>query len=246
MPFFLRAAPLPMSAPAPPAVAAVLLVEDDPACARRLARLLGQVHPGASVAHAGSLAQAGALWPARGFDLALVDLHLPDGSGLALLEAFSRARPPLEAVVVSAWGHTDTIVAAIQAGARGYLLKSAEDDELVRALACMRAGGAPIDPLVAARILALLASAPGHGASTAPPAPGAGSGAADGVLRVALSARELQVLHQVALGDTNREIAHTLGLSVHTVECHTRSIYRKLVVRTRTEAVVLAQAQGWL
>lgn len=225
------------------APANVLLVEDDPACARRLAAVLGRTHAQVQVFHALSLKAARALMAQHRFDWALVDVHLPDGSGLALLAELAQQQPGTECVVVSAWGHTDTVVSAIRTGARGYLLKSADDDHLAQALASLRDGGAPIDPLVAARILAVLAALPVPFKASmpvaSPTAPQGGEGPC-------ISAREMEILQYVARGDTNREIAQALGLSVLTVASHTRSIYRKLAVRSRTAAVVQAQAQGWL
>ena len=219
--------------------AAVLLVEDDHAAARRLERVLARTAWRHTTYHAQTLAQARALMVQNAFTLALVDMHLPDGSGLNLIDALAIEQPDAVTVVVSAWGDAETIVAAIRAGARGYLLKNANDDELVRALASMERGGAPMDPLVAARILAMIAATPAPGADPLSNAP-----SADGTLP--LSERERDVLMGVARGNSNREIAAALYLSVHTVECHTRNIYRKLHVSNRTAAVAQARVIGWL
>ncbi len=217
-----------------PSPRSVLIVEDDPSSAQRLARVLGKMYGFVPLRHASGLQEAYQATAAGSYGLALVDMQLPDGQGLAFLEVLAQTQPHTMAVVVSAWGHTDTIVAAIRAGARGYLLKSADDAELERSLACLGRGGAPIDPLVAARILAVMAE------TTAAP-----QAALEHPALHPLSAREREVLLLVAQGQTNREIAASLQLSAHTVEFHTRSIYRKLAVRSRTEAVAQMRLNGW-
>ena len=215
---------------------AILLVEDNAAAAARLFHLLARAYPRTPVQHAGTLDLGRGVLERTAIDLALVDIHLPDGSGLELLADIARLQPQATSVVISAWGHTDTIVSAIRLGARGYLLKNVDDEEIERGLASIQRGGAPIDPLVANRILAML-SADAHADAPAP-----GGDATDSQL----STRQLEVLRWVANGHTNREIAAALGLSAHTVECHTRSIYRKLAVHTRTQAVMMAKNKGWL
>lgn len=227
--------PTAVPATKPPAPRAVLLIEDDPAAAQRLAKVLAKVYGLVPLRHAASLQEARIAAASSPYDLVLVDMQLPDGQGVDYLAELAHTQPQAVAVVVSAWGHTDTIVAAIRAGARGYLLKSADDAELERALSTLARGGAPIDPLVAARILAVLADAqpPRLSPVLAHPA------------LTPLSVREREVLRLVAKGQTNREIADTLQLSTHTVEFHTRSIYRKLAVRSRTEAVAQMRTHGW-
>ena len=216
-----------------------LLVEDDAAAAARLLHLLARVYPRTEVQHAPELASARRILRCTVIDLALVDIHLPDGSGLELLYDIQSTQPQATSVVISAWGHTETIVAAIRSGARGYLLKNVGDEEIERGLSSIKHGGAPIDPLVANRILALLRSdqlrGDLHGTTPEP-----------GMTDRQLSPRQFEILKRVAHGNTNREIALALGLSAHTVECHTRSIYRKLAVHTRTEAAMVARNKGWL
>lgn len=212
----------------------ILLVEDNASAAARILHLLARVYPRTPAQHAGTLDLGRRVLKRTTIDLALVDIHLPDGSGLELLADIARLQPQATSVVISAWGHTDTIVSAIRLGARGYLLKNVDDEEIERGLASIQRGGAPIDPLVANRILAMLDT---HAHPEAPEGDTTDS---------QLSTRQLEVLRWVANGHTNREIAAALGLSAHTVECHTRNIYRKLAVRTRTQAVMMAKNKGWL
>lgn len=129
----------------------------------------------------------------------------------------------------------------MRAGAVGYLLKEREDIELSVALQAIRRGGAPIDPFIAHRILALLAESP---AKTPPRVESATD--APAVNDHALSERESEILQLVARGFSNREIAGLTTLSRFTIEGYTKSIYRKLAVNSRTAAVLEAKAMGRL
>ena len=228
---------------------AILIVEDDPLMCARLARVCAQVQPQGICQAADSLAQARTRLDAQAFDLVLLDIGLPDGSGLDLLPWLQQHAPHTDAVVISSLGDDATVLAAIRAGAVGYLLKNGSDVELALSLGSMQRGGAPIDPVIAQRILSVVATAPAPGDDETP-APGKvtvvniqpeTTGA-----KPALSARELDVLRLVAQGHTNREIAQGLGLSVHTIECHAKNIYRKLAVRSRAGAVYSARSHGLL
>ena len=217
--------------------APVLLVEDEPLVRRRLEGLLVQLgyHADALV-HAGSLAEARARIADEPVALVLVDLGLPDGSGIDLIAELRANDPALAILVISAWSTEDAILAALRAGATGYVLKERDDLEVMLSLRSVLRGGAPIDPFVARRIIAEMR-----------PAPAAASEVASGVPATeALSPRESQILRLVAEGLGNREIAEQLHLSRYTVECHVKHIYRKLAVSSRTRAIHTARAQGLL
>ena len=171
----------------------------------------------------------------------LLDVNLPDGSGLELLPWLQAHAPDTDVVVVSSLGDDATILQALRGGAIGYLLKNGSDAEIELSLASIQRGGAPIDPVIARRILALMAlpaTAPASASvATRPAAPPEAS---------QLSARETQVLQLVSQGHSNREIAEQLELSLNTVESHAKSIYRKLAVHSRGAAVHQARNAGWL
>lgn len=225
---------------------AILIVEDDPPTRARLARVCAQVDPQGVCQMADSLAQARNRLDTQGFDLVLLDIGLPDGSGLELLPWLQQHAPRTDAVVISSLGDDATVLAAIRAGAVGYLLKNGSDVELALSLGSMQRGGAPIDPVIARRILNLMASSPASSGETPQKVTVVNIRPETTAAQPALSERELDVLRLVAQGHTNREIAQGLGLSVHTIECHAKNIYRKLAVHSRAGAVYSARSHGLL
>lgn len=205
--------------------APVLVVEDNPLVRNRLQGLLQQLgYSSDALAMAGSLAEARAYLAgeAHTVSLVLVDLGLPDGSGVELIEELHAQAPNLPMLVVSAWSTQEMIWAALRAGAVGYVLKERDDMEMAMALRSVLRGGAPIDPFIARRIIEELPL-------QAPPAVQAADDPG-------LSAREHTILHLVVEGLSNREIAERLFLSRYTVESHIKNVYRKLSVSSRTQA----------
>ena len=139
-------------------------------------------------------------------------------------------------LVISAWSTEESILGALNAGATGYVLKERDDLEVSLSIRSVLRGGAPIDPFIARRILALLPVA----GPTQPEEP------SRPVEAGVLSARESEILELVSQGLTNREIAEQLVISRYTVECHIKRIYRKLAVSSRTRAVNEARQRGLL
>lgn len=224
-----------VNTPAPELIlpAPVLLVEDDLLIRRRLEGLLLQMgYLREALVFADSLAEARACLADQPVALALVDLGLPDGNGIELIAEMHAADPALAILVISAWSTEDAILAALRAGATGYVLKERDDFEVLMALRSVLRGGAPIDPFVARRIIEeLRPNRPQPGEATA---------------HETLSPREDQILRLVAEGLGNREIGAQLFLSRYTVECHVKRIYRKLAVSSRTRAVHAARTLGLL
>lgn len=226
--------------PRPENLSPVLVVDDHGPTRERLRRILLECGTPAQGIHvAGDIADARRQLAHTPFRLVLVDIDLPDGSGVELIAHLFEDRPDVASVVISAFGAEDVIMAALRAGAVGYLLKEREDIEIALSLRSIARGGAPIDPFIARRILSLVTMAPPGGGPGAEPAPAPAVGSL-------LTRREQQVLQLVAQGRSNGEIAETMALSRLTVESHTKNIYRKLVVGSRTEAVYRARQLGWL
>jgi DNA-binding NarL/FixJ family response regulator len=229
---------------APLLPAPLLIVEDDALMQKRLRGLLMSLGYEASALFvAGNIKEARALRGEQPFAMALIDIHLPDGSGIDLIRDWHGDDPALAILVVSAWSDSALIVSAIQAGATGYLLKQRDDGEIAQSLRAALQGGAPIDPFVARHILAAVASAP---ATDAAADTAAGALPAAPARTGRLTAREIEILGLVSRGLTNREIADSLCLTSETVGWYTKNIYKKLAVSTRTEAVFAARERGLL
>lgn len=184
---------------------------------------------------ASDIAEARSLLDEQAFAMAFVDVGLPDGDGVDLIRDLHKRDRALPILVISAWSEEQIILNALQAGATGYLLKERDDIEISLSIRSILRGGAPIDPFIARHILAMISP------PAAPP-----SDASKAATPPALTPREIEILTMVNKGFTNREIAEIMSLSHHTVECHVRNIYKKLAVRSRTEAVFEARAHGYL
>ncbi len=219
-----------------------LIVEDDELTQRRLVQLLLElIGSSENITVAGSVALAKTAVSEFKPRLALVDMGLPDGNGLELIDWIEQQHPDTITVAISAWGHEEVVLAALRSGAVGYLMKERDDAELRAALQSIRRGGALIDPLIARRILAFVSLA-----STEHPAASGSSAESPTRNDTSLSERESEILQFVARGFSNREIANLTGLSRFTIEGYTKSIYRKLAVSSRTAAVFEANAMGLL
>ena len=222
----------------------VLVVEDEDSARLRLSEVIRSDTRLQLGGEANQLASA-KRWLAdgrRGLDVLLVDLGLPDGSGLELISECSRLRPEVAILVMTMFGDERHVFEALERGASGYLLKSTPASAIAEHILDLHAGGSPITPTVARLILKRM-SAPAASASL--PA----SGSVDKLdnptpLLEPLSARELDVLNQIAVGYNTAEIAQRLNISTHTVTAHIRHVYQKLQVRSRSAAVFEGQRRG--
>lgn len=181
----------------------------------------------------GTLAGGLALLDKGPVDILLVDLGLPDGSGLTLIrEAMKRWPDRCDAMVISVFADEHHVLAAIEAGATGYLLKDASPIDVVQQIRELRAGGSPISPVIARRLLQRLAPAK----ATVPSAADA----------VSLTEQELAVLNYAAKGFTFDEVAELLAISRHTVMTYIKRSYQKLQVHSKAEALYEARRMGLL
>lgn len=163
-------------------------------------------------------------------DVVLLDLRMPGLSGLDLLRRLRGDDPRRAVAMLTTSTDADDLIAALQAGANGYLLKDMEPDDLVAALAEVVAGKTVVAPALTgtlARVVRQEQQAPDREA-----------GLAD------LTPREMEILCHLAGGQSNKVIGHQLGISEGTVKLHVKSILRKLEVRSRVEAAVLAVERG--
>lgn len=210
----------------------VVVVEDDEPTRSRLVRAVDANPRLRTVAAVGTCAEARALLEREPPAVLLTDLDLPDGTGIDLIRQVRRQGSPTQAMVITIFGDEQHVVAAIEAGALGYLLKDASAETVGRSILELLEGGSPMSAPVARYLLQRFAKPPG--AVEAAPA-----GEAPG-----LSAREREVLTYIVKGFSYAEIARLLSLSTHTVATHVRRIYGKLEVHSRGEAVYEALATG--
>ena len=209
----------------------VLVVEDEPEFLRLYCEAVTR-EPDLRLAGAVStLAAALALLEQSVPDVLVVDLGLPDGNGADAIRAAAKRRPDCDALVVTVFGDDQHVIDAIEAGATGYLLKDSPPGELARCIRELRAGGSPISPSIARRLLARMRPAPDK-------APAAAASP--------LTEREAEILQLVAKGLSFVEVGNLLGISAHTVVAHVKKIYRKLSVHSRGEAVFEANQMGLL
>jgi DNA-binding NarL/FixJ family response regulator len=217
-----------------PRIETVLLLEDIAQVRHWLKGLLSELFPSALIFEASTVHDALQHLYSTRFDLALLDLGLPDGSGLEVIAALAKAQPAARSVVVSIHADDECVFAALQAGAFGYLLKDQLPEQFAEQLQRIMNGEPPLSPAVARRIVAHFTSGQRLAAPAAPLA----------VPEVRLTERESDVLLRVAKGFTLPEIAVQLGLSRHTISDYLKNIYRKLNVSSRAEAALEAQRLG--
>ena len=221
-----------------PAPTRILVVDDDEAFRESVCTAIARDDAMVLAAQAGSVARAREAIVRGNFDVALVDLGLPDGNGIDLIREIALTRPETDVMVVTVFGDEAHVIASIEAGATGYLLKRSLIDTLGATVRELRAGGSPISPVIARQLLQRFK----RGADDAALAQQAVAVIDDG----GLSEREREVLLFIAKGFTVGEIANMLHLSAHNVATHVKHIYRKLAVHSRTEAVYEAGRMGLL
>jgi DNA-binding NarL/FixJ family response regulator len=212
----------------------VMVVEDDPVFLTRFCRFIGSSPELALLAAVGDLASARSAIARQAPDVLLTDLGLPDGSGIELIRETARLHPATDIMVISVFGDDQHVLASIEAGATGYILKDSLPDEFVALITQLRAGGSPISPLIARQLLKRFQRDEGV-AGPAPDPDAAG-----------LTTRESEVLALIAKGFSFGEIARLLKVSPHTINAHVKKIYQKLAVHSRGEAVYEAGKMGLL
>ena len=214
----------------------VLIVEDHPIFRDGLVALVNSLPGLTAIGAVGD--GAAAVDRAADADVVLMDLNLPGMSGVAATAAITARPDPPAVLVVTMVDDDDTVLAALRAGARGYVLKGASGDEIAAAVVTVATGGAVFGAGVARQLLAASTDPPAHPTHPTDPAhpthPGAGAGPA-------LTDRERDVLTRLADGASNTQIARALGLSRKTVQNHVSRLLDKLQVADRTQAALLAQ-----
>jgi len=189
--------------------------------------VIGEAHDGEE-----AIALAATLQP----DVVIMDVRMPRKSGIEATREIKKENPKAAILVLTAHDDDEYIFALLEAGANGYLLKTAEIEELVKAVRAVSVGQTALDPLVTQKVVSQF-----KGGKSLPDVIAQVGDEMDG-----LTSRELEVLRMVGQGMTNKEVAQKLYISDRTVQAHLSSIFSKLQVASRTEAVMYAVRKGWI
>lgn len=207
----------------------VLIADDHPLFRKGMRTLLESmpdiVVAGEATTGAETFEQATALKP----DLVLMDLQMPEGGGLEATRRLTAADPQIHILVVTLYEDDDSVFAALRAGARGYILKDADEEEMMRAIRAIGKGEAIFSPAIAARLMNYFA---GTRTIVSPE------------IFPELTEREREILQLIARGESNATIAEQLSISLKTVRNHVSNIYNKLQVADRAQAAIRAREAG--
>jgi DNA-binding NarL/FixJ family response regulator len=222
--------------------ARVLVVDDQTVVREGLTLLLGLLPGIEVVGSAGDGEAALRLIEVERPDVVLMDLRMPRMDGVEATRRIRAAYPGTQVVVLTTYSDDESVFAALQAGARGFLTKSAGAEEISRAIATVMRGDAQLDPTVQRLLLETMT--PPASPDTAPPRRGRDPGQPGGELPDGLTRREIEVLRLIARGDSNAEISAGLFISEATVKTHINNLFAKIGVRDRAQAVTYAYRRG--
>jgi two-component system NarL family response regulator len=197
----------------------IMIVEDHFVVRVGLAAIINSQADMATVAEAGNGRQAVELFEQHQPDVTLMDLRIPGLNGIEAIAAITRKFPRARIIVLTSFSGDEDIFRALQAGARGYLLKDVKGQELLNTIRAVQAGQRPLPPEIASRL-------------------------AERIHRSELSPRELEILKLIAKGHLNKEIATELAISEGTVRVHASNIFSKLECSDRAQAVAEAYQRG--
>jgi len=215
----------------------VVLVEDDVNFQNSLIEAIQATPDMTLLRVAGTRAQGLQMIDELAVDVLLVDLGLPDGSGIDVIRAAHAKQPECNIMVSTTFGDETHVMESLEAGASGYLLKDSEPQRMVFEIRSLYAGGSPISPLIARQILKRFRNV---GISNTPQLQPTTRQSC------ALSAREKEVLEFITKGFTSDEIADLMSVTRQTILTFVRRIYAKLEVNSKTEAIFEARNQGLL
>ena len=208
----------------------VAIVDDDPGVRQTLRETINHFADCRCVTECVSGDEALRELPAAMPDVVLMDINMPGTNGIECVRRLKADRDGMEFIMLTVYEDTESIFQALAAGASGYLLKRAAPTELEAAIQLVQAGGSPMTSHIARKVVQSFRQAPARVASTPRPPVGA-------VEDEELTPRQQEILEHLARGMLYKEIAAALGVSYETVNNHIRQIYRKLHIRSRSQAV---------
>lgn len=206
----------------------VLLADDHQMVRAGIRELLEGAGDIVVVAEAGDGEAAQALIQQHKPDVAVLDIQMPKSSGIDVTRWVRSTQPGVGVLILTAYDDDPYVMAVLQAGANGYVLKTANSDDLIQAVRDVHEGKSALDPAITQKLMSSLFKSPERAAVEA------------------LTDRELDVLRLAARGFTNKAIGVQLGISDRTVQGHLAHIFAKLQAASRTEAVMRAVALGWI
>jgi len=209
----------------------VVLADDHAVVRKGIREFLEETSDIRVVAEAANGTEAVALVAEHAPDVAVLDVQMPGLTGIEATRRIKAEFPAVRVLILTAYDDDPYIFALLQAGASGYVLKTADSGELVNAVRAVFRGESALDPAVAQKVVQQLTSGRPLGAQAA---------------AEPLTEREIEVLHLAAKGLTNKAIGQALAISDRTVQGHLANIYGKLGAGSRTEAVTEALKQGWI
>lgn len=225
-----------MPTPAPSTQIRVALVEDDVEVQHAIVSAIEASADLCMACLANTRAEGLLALQGQAADVLLVDLGLPDGSGLDVIQAARHLWPTCAVMVCTTFADEAHVMKSLEAGASGYLLKDGEAGDMLREIRSLYAGGSPISPMIARKILTHFRKQ-----SLTKALEPAGL---QGNIPSVLSGRETEVLELITKGFTADEIAKVMQVSTHTVQTYVRRIYAKLKVNSKAEAIYEARYQG--
>lgn len=219
----------------------VAIIEDKPEFLAHFAQIIRAEAEFTLVGTASNGADGIALVDRIGADVYLVDLGLPDMSGTEVIKHAIRTCAECDVLVITVFGDDAHIIESVEAGATGYVLKDSSAAEIVDCIRTLRAGGSPVSPVIARKLLQRFRLESQGAIAPAVDVPAAAS-----TTKAVLTQRETEILSLLSKGLSFSEIGESLHISSHTVAQHIKKIYRKLAVHSRGEAVYEATQMGIL
>jgi DNA-binding NarL/FixJ family response regulator len=231
-----------MASPGATPAIRVVIAEDQALVRRGVALLLSMEPDMEVVGQASNGVEAVELAQLLHPDVVLMDLHMPLKGGVAATREITRAQPATQVLVLTTLDDDETVFEAVRAGAHAYLLKDAEEAELLETIRALRRGESRLTPQIARKVMDQFQRLASAAPAVRPPDPAAAA-SGSGFVAEALTDKERRILELIAEGMSNRQIAQTVFLAEGTIKNYVSRIMEKLHANTRTELAILSRKQ---